>query len=535
MISIEAFPLLTIQNVPDARPNMAKPSSGSERDAFSGVVRGLNSESSSRRSPSGETGKREDLKKNNNDSPSLLGDSSAATRLVDIEKNILAHPTPPSPPQTGGDIQGYPGQGQVGQTPPGNSMQAILGNILSQLGFTQEVLNNSEQFTAILTKLGLDADQVAHLLEMQSATPEGEGKEAFLARLLSALEEKGILPTQAKEISEMLAALKVETNNLPSTEVKQDSVVKDLLVQLGMNPEEAEAAVKEGELSVAELKKILAQLGRGAEEGHEAVKGEKVLLGDLKNILTQLGVKTENLNALIEGIEGGSLESLPKGLVEMLDKAMNTTITVNSSAVPLQGELPVGEGNGGGQENTGNGDFKGEGQLAVVSTGGKTVAGAGQDRGDFEQILSRISSRGSVAQKVVGQIVEGARIQVENGETKAKIFLNPPSLGKLNLQIITREDQVRVTFFAENSQVKEIIENNLTQLRQSFAQQGLRVENFDVFVDYHPNGQPTGRDNLFSGFRDQRGETDGFDHDEDVARGGARTGISGNHRVDLFI
>jgi flagellar hook-length control protein FliK len=171
----------------------------------------------------------------------------------------------------------------------------------------------------------------------------------------------------------------------------------------------------------------------------------------------------------------------------------------------------------------------------VGSTGGKTVAAAGQDRGDFEQILSRISSRGSVAQKVVGQIVEGARIQVANGETKAKIFLQPPSLGKLNLQIITKEDQVKVTFFAENSQVKEIIENNLSQLRQSFAQQGLRVENFDVFVDYHPNGQPTGRDNSFSNFRSHGSETDGPDQDDGVAWGGARTGLSGNHRVDLFV
>ena len=112
----------------------------------------------------------------------------------------------------------------------------------------------------------------------------------------------------------------------------------------------------------------------------------------------------------------------------MFDKVMNTTITANSSAAALQEELPVGEGNSGGQESTGNGDLKGEGQLAVGSTGGKTVAAVGQGRGDFEQIMSRISSRGSVAQKVVGQIVEGARIQVENGETKAKIFLQPPSL-----------------------------------------------------------------------------------------------------------
>ena len=150
-------------------------------------------------------------------------------------------------------------------------------------------------------------------------------------------------------------------------------------------------------------------------------------------------------------------------------------------------------------------------------------------------MMSRISSRGPVAQKVVQQIVEGARVQVDNGQTKAKIFLQPPSLGKLNLQIITREDQVKVTFFAENSQVKEIIENNLSQLRQSFVEQGLRVDNFDVFVDYQPSGQPDGQDNSFGGFRAHRGEAGGTDLEEGDAGGGARRWLSGNHRMDLFV
>jgi flagellar hook-length control protein FliK len=195
----------------------------------------------------------------------------------------------------------------------------------------------------------------------------------------------------------------------------------------------------------------------------------------------------------------------------------------------------TGDNSSGKQDGAGSGDLKGEGQLAVGATGGKTVSNAGEARGDFEQMMSRIGSRGPVAQKVVQQIVEGARVQVENGQTKAKIFLQPPSLGKLNLQIIAREDQVKVTFFAENFQVKEIIENNLSQLRQSFVEQGLRVDNFDVFVDYQPGGQTDGKDNSFGGFRAHRGEHGKPDFDEGDARGGGRRWLSGNYRIDLFV
>jgi flagellar hook-length control protein FliK len=414
-------------------------------------------------------------------------------------------------------------------------MQALLLNILSQLGFTQEEINNSEQLTAILTKLGLDADQIADLLSMQAAFPQGESKEAFLARLLSALEEKGILPDQAKEISQMLIALKVEKNSQPSTEIKPDSVLREILVQMGVRPEEAQKSVNEGELSVTGLKKILAQLGLETEGVDKVVKGEKVLLGDLKNVLEELGLKPGNLNALIAVGKNGNTESLPKGLLELFDKALNSQANTNSAAVALQEDMSAGNTSSGRQDGAGSGDLKGEGQLAVGATGSKSVSNVGQARGDFDQMMSRISSRGPVAQKVVEQIVEGARVQVGNGQTKAKIFLQPPSLGKLNLQIITRENQVKVTFFAENFQVKEIIENNLSQLRQSFVEQGLRVDNFDVFVDYQPSGQPDGQDNPFGSFRAHRGENGKSDFEEGDAPGGSRRWLSGNYRIDLFV
>jgi hypothetical protein len=514
---------------------MATPPTGRDKTAFSGAVRGVNSEQSSLPSPSRETGKSRDLLKKKNDSPSFLGDPAATAGLVNTKKNILSHPSLPSQLHNDAMIQIGLVHGQFTETSYDNGVQALMGTILSQLGFSQETINNSEQLKEILTKLGLDADQIADLLSMQSASPQDESKEVFLARLLSALEEKGILPDAAKDINQMLVALKVEKSSQSSTGIKPDSVLRDILVQMGLSPEEAQKSVNEGELSVGGLKKILAQLGLETEGVHEVVKGEKVLLGDLKNVLEQLGLKPGNLNALIAAGGNSNSESLPKGLLELFDKALPNQINTNGAAVALQEDMPPGDNSNGRQDSAGNGDLKGGGQLAVGATGGKSLSAVGQERGDFEQMMSRISSRGPVAQKVVEQIVEGARIQVENGQTKAKIFLQPPSLGKLNLQIIAREDQIKVTFFAENLQVKEIIENNLSQLRQSFVEQGLRVDNFDVFVDYQPSGQPDTQDKSFGGFRAHRGETGKSDLEESDTRGGTPRWLSGNHSIDLFV
>ena len=141
----------------------------------------------------------------------------------------------------------------------------------------------------------------------------------------------------------------------------------------------------------------------------------------------------------------------------------------------------------------------------------------------------------TVAQKVMEQVVEGARIQVANGQTRAKIVLQPPSLGKLNLHIITKNDQVKVTFFAENLQVKEIIESNLAQLRQSFVQQGLRVDDFGVFVGHHPSGNAAGQENAFGGLTADSPDLDGPDGEGSGSPEGIRSWIAGNHTVDLFV
>ena len=154
---------------------------------------------------------------------------------------------------------------------------------------------------------------------------------------------------------------------------------------------------------------------------------------------------------------------------------------------------------------------------------------------DFEQVLSRVGSRESTAQKVIEQIVNGAKVQVESGQTKAKISLHPPSLGKIQLDIITKGDQVKVTFFAETSQVKEIIESNLSQLRQNFLQQGLKVEHFNVFVDYHTSGNQAEQHTAFSTVKNHRLMREGLDGENYLIAENTRQWILGNHMVDLFV
>jgi flagellar hook-length control protein FliK len=381
-----------------------------------------------------------------------------------------------------------------------------LENIISQLGSSQEASANSAPLTALLMKMGLDADEVAQLLEMNAGSGNGEEKGVFLSQLMSVLEGKGITAAQAQEISELIVELQVQGNGLVSAGGKEAAQLKDLLVQMGISPEGADTIVKDGELSLAALKRVL----------------------------LQLGVKPENLNALLAQTNSARSEVVPKGLLEALNTVINNSEGNNASANPVKDALSLGTHRGG-QDSAGNSDVNGRGQSASGLNSDKAVTGVSQSQGDFEQVMSKIGPRGPVAQKVMEQVVEGARIQVANGQTRAKIVLQPPSLGKLNLHIITKDDQVKVTFFAENLQVKEIIESNLAQLRQSFVQQGLRVDDFGVFVGHHPSGNAAEQEKAFGGLTADGPDRDGAEGDESVSPEAIRSWVAGNHTVDLFV
>ena len=537
MIHIETFPLISNIQVPDTKPAVTTASQASGGNSFSRVVRNLKSDTSPVRSRPGERERHAEFKKEKDESSHLLGDPAATTRLDDVTKNIVSPLGSHASPQNGeAPLSAELGQYQSAEGQPGvsssrNSVAALLKNIISQLGSIQE---GSAPLKELLMKMGLDADEVAQLLEMNAGNGNGEGKEVFLAQLMSVLEEKGITAAQAQKISELIVKLQVQGDNPVSAGGKGTEQLQDLLVKMGMSPEEANKIVKDGELTLAAVEKIVAPLGISGDEVSKVLEGEKVALGELKRVLMQLGIKPENLNALLAQANSARSAEVPKGLLEALTSVINSSDNNNPAANPGKDVLSAGS-NSGSRDSGGNSDVNGGGQLAAGLNSDRAVAGVSQNQGDFEQVMSKIGPRGPVAQKVMEQVVDAARIQVANGQTRAKIVLQPPSLGKLNLHIITRDDQVKVTFFAENLQVKEIIETNLAQLRQSFVQQGLRVDDFGVFVGHHPSGNAAEQENAFGGLSTDGQDRNGEEGEEALSPEGTRSWIAGEHSVDLFV
>ena len=94
--------------------------------------------------------------------------------------------------------------------------------------------------------------------------------------------------------------------------------------------------------------------------------------------------------------------------------------------------------------------------------------------------------------EIIKQVVDRAAMNLSNGRTVIKISLKPESLGHLRLQITTENHQVMLKIMTEVPFVKEIIENNINQLKAALNVHGMQIDDFDVFVA-HDSDQHGGR------------------------------------------
>ena len=87
---------------------------------------------------------------------------------------------------------------------------------------------------------------------------------------------------------------------------------------------------------------------------------------------------------------------------------------------------------------------------------------------------------------VIDQIAEFAKVNVSSEKTSIEMQLNPENLGKVYLQISsTKEGNVTAQLAAQNTAVKEALEAQVAELRQTLNQQGIKVDAIEVTVATH--------------------------------------------------
>jgi len=84
--------------------------------------------------------------------------------------------------------------------------------------------------------------------------------------------------------------------------------------------------------------------------------------------------------------------------------------------------------------------------------------------------------------EIVFRIVEAIKVNLSPDKTSLELTLNPASLGKIGLEISSKEGVVTAKISTENEITKQAVESQLEVLKESIIQQGIKVEAIEVTV-----------------------------------------------------
>ena len=84
--------------------------------------------------------------------------------------------------------------------------------------------------------------------------------------------------------------------------------------------------------------------------------------------------------------------------------------------------------------------------------------------------------------EVVEQVVTQIKVMVSEDTSEMTMQLNPESLGKVNLSVVTKQGHITAQFVTENEVARQALESQVQQLRETLGQQGLKVDKVEVSV-----------------------------------------------------
>lgn len=83
---------------------------------------------------------------------------------------------------------------------------------------------------------------------------------------------------------------------------------------------------------------------------------------------------------------------------------------------------------------------------------------------------------------VIEQIIKKISLNLQEERTEMKIQLEPESLGKMAIKLVINKGVLNAKISVDNHQVKNVILNHVSDIKEIFQNQGYDVQGFSVFV-----------------------------------------------------
>jgi len=107
----------------------------------------------------------------------------------------------------------------------------------------------------------------------------------------------------------------------------------------------------------------------------------------------------------------------------------------------------------------------------------------------------------SVPQSIMEQVVEKTTLLQKDGKTELTVQLKPDTLGTLSIRLTVEKGFTTVKIIADSLQTKELIQGQISSLKQQLGDQGIKVKEFEIvheggeFLHSHADsgGNPSNR------------------------------------------
>lgn len=325
-----------------------------------------------------------------------------------------------------------------------------------------------EQLTSISDKISSAKDEI-DTFEKNVVACVAEQLDVDTMDVEKVLEELGMSAFELMNPQNLAQVVMQLTDVSNRMELLLDSNFQDLLIQVG---EAGSEIMNQLNLQMNEMDELVSQMEVLEQpqtfeqpiEMNEPIIEEKVVLlneEDLKN-QDMVAVNEED----IAGMLSGETEETITAVEKMSDaKQQDGTMSENHSHNSKEDSLL-------------------DNHVMHANVQGETVSQQGEPVGDVQ--TSQLSYADMVDTiDLIHQVAERAKITLSNDVSTMEMQLNPENLGRIYMQISTKEGSVNAQIAAQNETVKEALEMQLATLREQLNQAGIKVDEIEVTVATH--------------------------------------------------
>lgn len=330
----------------------------------------------------------------------------------------------------------------------------LLSKIVAALSEKFRELNSMERLAGLLSRLGINCqpvntvqylgkDDLEGVLRTFAETSSEDAQKHIKTVLAQVLREKGVPPEKVKTFLEgMNVTYARDVSDSSPTKAGEIALWDGLMLR-------QQHAVKQDPWT----EKILAIL----KEGHTGAQ--------------QAGDKEGLFPGFLRSGEDAGLNPMDRSLSERLAALLRAGKEISSS----KGQQAM---KGQGFEGK---PFAEPGEMFFKATahglGDDKIVMTGQNTALFARALEYAQGTSPVS-----TILDRMQWMMKAGKQQTRIQLSPPELGHIDLRLVIDKGHLQAHLGTENPLVKEMIESNLSQLKQQLAGLGFVVEEFSVHV-----------------------------------------------------